>query len=73
MMKKMLVKVVLSVVLIAFALALAGCNQHGETLAEGKRRHYRNLDINQESLSQDIDAFWLFDKPSGLSYLRYPR
>ncbi len=72
-MKKTLVKVVLSVVLVAFAMALAGCNQHGETLAEGKRRHQRNLKVNQESLSQDIDAFMLYDKPSGLSYLRLPR
>jgi len=58
-------------------LWLAGCKpanfaQSGETVAEGGRRHTRNLRVNQEGLSGDIDRTLLFDKPSQGTPLRIP-
>jgi len=58
-------------------LWLAGCKpahfaQPGETAAEGNRRHLRNLSVNQQGLSGDIDRTLLFDKPSQASPLRIP-
>jgi hypothetical protein len=58
-------------------LWLAGCKpanfaQSGETVAEGSRRHTRNLRVNQESLSGDIDRAMLFDKPIQAVPLRIP-
>ncbi len=48
------------------------CQQPGETLAEGQRRHCRNLAVNQENLMGDIDRAFLADKPSQAAPLRIP-
>ncbi len=48
------------------------CQQTGETLAEGRRRHCRNLAVNQENLMGDIDRTMLFDRPSQGAPLRIP-
>ena len=58
-------------------LWVSGCKcpfwaQSGETAAEGDRRHTRNLKVNQESLSGDIDRALLFDKPSKATDIRIP-
>ncbi len=49
-----------------------GCAQLGETEAEGNRRHIRNARINHEQMIQDIDKFFLLDKPSTLNELTIP-
>ncbi len=69
MMKKA-VLMILAVVLFVLTIYLSGCSQPGETLAEGHRRHIRNLKINQQSLSKDIDTVMLFEKPSKLSDMK---
>lgn len=46
--------------------------QLGETEAEGRRRHLRNLRINRQEMIQDIDRVLLFDKPSKLTDKRIP-
>jgi hypothetical protein len=69
-MKNVSVLTILGVLLCALALWLAGCGydaQPGETVAEGHRRHLRNLSINQQNLSRDIDSALLIDKPSKLT------
>jgi len=63
----------LAVLLCALVILLAGCQQSGETLAKGERRHQRNLNINQESLNADLDRLFLFDQPSKLTQRKlYP-
>lgn len=66
---------VISSFVFAFALCIlvllfAGCRsyaQPGETEAEGRRRHRRNLALNQQQMMADIDKLLLYDKPSKLS------
>ncbi len=68
-------KVILVVVLCALFVVPLGCasyDQLGETAAEGRRRHKRNLRINRQEMMADLDAFFLFDKPSRLSDMRIP-
>jgi hypothetical protein len=57
----------LAVLLCTATFWLGGCEQPGETTAEGHRRHLRNLSINQQNLNADIDKALLMDKPSNLS------
>lgn len=65
-------KVMLSVVLCAIVFLGCGCQQKGETVAEGRRRHQRNLRLNQQQLVEDIDTVLLFDEPSKLGDKRIP-
>jgi len=70
MMKRSLLLGTLLVVLIFW---LSGCTgQLGETRAEGSRRHARNVKINTQQLTGDIDKMFLLDKPSKLSERRVP-
>ena len=69
-MKNVSLLTILGIILCAMIILLAGCGyfaQPGETLAEGRRRHLRNLSINQQNLIADIDMAMLADKPSKLS------
>jgi hypothetical protein len=70
MMRRNLVIVVYSIVLLSFAASLVGCSQQGETIAEGDRRHQRVMTINQQQLTEDIDKTLLFDEPSRLTEKR---
>jgi len=67
-------KVILAVVLCALVLLPCGCSsgQLGETAAEGRRRHKRNLRINHQEMMADIDKVLLLDKPSKLTDKRIP-
>ncbi len=68
-------KVILVVVLCALFLVPLGCksyDQLGETVAEGRRRHKRTLRINRQEMMEDLDAFFLLDKPSKLTDKRIP-
>ena len=67
-------RVILSIVLCSLVLWLGGCRfeQPGETTAEGRRRHLRNLRVNQQEMIQDIDRAMLMDEPSKLTDKRIP-
>jgi len=68
-------KVILTVIMSVFVLLPCGCSsyeQMGETAAEGRRRHQRNLRLNQQQIMADLDMFWLVDKPSRLTDKRIP-
>ena len=72
MMKKAFVLTILSTVLCALVFWLGGCSQPGETMAEGHRRHRRNLRVNQQEMMGDVDRAMLTDKPSKLTDRRIP-
>jgi hypothetical protein len=63
------------IVLSTLAALLCGCTsyeQPGETAAEGRIRHKRVLGINQQLMMEDINKFFLLDKPSSLTDKRIP-
>ena len=65
----------LAFVLCGPILLLCGCScceQPGETVAEGSRRHQRVLRINQQEMMADIDRVLLLDRPSRLTDIRIP-
>ncbi len=67
-------KAFLGIVLVVFVCWLSGCKcpQPGETVAEGNRRHIRNLEINNQEMMHDIDYALLFEQPSSLTSFRLP-
>lgn len=66
-------RVILGVVLCVMVFCLCGCwEQMGETTAEGSMRHQRKLRLDRQGLAEDVDVFWLMDKPSKLSERRIP-
>ncbi len=48
-------------------LGLTGCAHLGETSAEASRRHHRVIELNTKELGEDIDTFFMMDKPSKLT------
>ena len=65
----------LGTLLCALVILAWGCSsyeQPGETEAQGRIRHQRNLRISQQQLMADIDRAMLLDKPSKLSDKRIP-
>ncbi len=73
-MKRALISITLAVLLASLVFALVGCSmeQQGETVAEGQRRHARNLRLNKQSMTEDIDAFLLLDEPSRMTERTIP-
>jgi hypothetical protein len=67
-------RAILAGLLVALVFQLSGCSteQLGETAAEGRIRHERNLRINNQEMMTDIDKVLLFDKPSKLTDKRIP-
>jgi len=74
-MKNAFVSMILCIILGALIVGLSGCicipplghlgcEQAGETTAEGHRRHIRNARVNQENLNSDLDRALLIDEPS---------
>ena len=63
----------LTVLLCSLVFLLGGCGlfkQAGETTRKGHRRHLRNMTLNQQSLSGDLDRALLMDEPSRLTPMR---
>lgn len=46
--------------------------QMGEKTAEGHRRHARIHRLNRQAMMEDIDAFFMLDKPSRLTERAIP-
>ncbi len=67
MMKRFMV--LAGMVVVAMLFTLGGCSfdQKGETVAEGHRRHIRNVRLNRQAMIEDIDMVFLADHPSKLS------
>jgi hypothetical protein len=47
-------------------------DQHGETAAEGHRRHVRNLRLNRQAMNEDLDALFHLDEPSTMTERTIP-
>lgn len=68
-MKRHFVTVILAAFLCSLLVGLVGCTiaQQGETVAEGHRRHIRNVRINNQQLNEDLDTLFLTQEPSKLT------
>ncbi len=59
-----------ALVLCVALLVFTGCRMEapGETTSEVSRRHHRVIDVNlRHQLQEDLDAYFMLDKPSKLS------
>ena len=65
-MKRTLIGFTLLLLLVSFALTLGGCakEQMGETVAEGHRRHVRLMRLQKQQMVEDIDAFFMLERPT---------
>ena len=75
MMKKVSILAVLLVICGFLAILTVGCKtkaQPGETAEEVHRRHVRVNNIRKQQLRNDVDKFFMTDKPSKLSDVRIP-
>jgi hypothetical protein len=73
-MKRVFVSTVLVVFLCSLLIGLFGCStaQQGETVAEGHRRHIRNLRLSRQQMMEDIDSAFFMDEPSSLTNKAIP-
>ena len=73
-MKRNLVFSCLIALLVLLMVCSVGCSikQPGETVAEGHRRHIRNVRLQNREMMHDIDAALMTDKPSKLSDKHIP-
>jgi len=72
---KFVMTVVISVLGLAFVLAVSGCGMYhrpGETSAERARRHDRVYRNNVALMAEDIDVLFNMDRVSHLSERRVP-
>lgn len=83
MMKKVGVLVILGVVLCGLLVSVSGCKcfpafwhkgceQMGESQAQGRRRHIDTARIHRQQLNEEIDEFFMIDEPSRLTEKRLP-
>ena len=67
-----MLKITVSLLLLVLFLSLTGC----QTLtadSEGNIQEYSRIaDLNRRMLAQDIEAFWLLDRPSRLTRYYIP-
>ena len=73
MMKKTCVSTILCVILFAMVFFVIGCgpwDQPGETIAEGRRRHTRVKRLDRQTMMEDLDNAFLYNKPSKLTKQR---
>jgi hypothetical protein len=66
-MKRVLVSILLAFVLSIIGLSVSGCHGLGETSAERSDDHKRQMRLNNQMLTDDIDAILQTDRPSRLS------
>jgi hypothetical protein len=72
---KFVVTLVISVLGLAFVLAMAGCSNYhrpGETAAERARRHDRILKNDMTLMADDVDHIFNLDRVSHMSEKRVP-
>lgn len=66
-MKRVLVSVLLAFVLSIIGLSVSGCHGLGETSAERADDHKRQMRLNNQMMTDDVDAIFQTDRPSRLS------
>jgi hypothetical protein len=66
-MKKVLLTLLLAVPAVLICMGLAGCAAPGLTKEQVHQRHYETIQNNLWQMQDDIDAFFLFDRPGRMS------
>ena len=74
-MRRVLIGTILAVLLSSLLISLAGCSfeQQGETVAEGHRRHIRNLRLSRQQMMEDLDMALMTEKAPSLTSRSIPR
>ena len=67
-----MLRVVLTTILLGLGTMLIGCQTMGETPQQQKQRYYRMAELNRMMINEDLQSFWLLDRPSHLTRWRVP-
>ena len=66
-MKKVLISILLAFVLSIIGISVGGCHGLGETAAERSDDHKRQMKLNNQMMTDDVDAIFQTDRPSRLT------
>jgi len=69
----MLRVVLLVTVILGLGIVLTGCQTTAGTPQQNAQKYSRVLELNRMMIMDDIETFWLMDRPSNLSYYRVPQ
>ena len=69
----MMVKIVLLAIILGLGIMLTGCQTTTGTPQQNAQKYSRILELNRMMIMDDIETFWLMDRPSSLSYYRVPQ
>lgn len=64
---KRISRLLLILISVLFSMILSGCAGTGRTSAEVHRAHQRVIITEHKQFQDDIDDFWMIDRPSRLS------
>jgi len=69
----MMVRIVLLAIILGLGIMLTGCQTTAGTPQQNAQKYSRILELNRMMIMDDIETFWLMDRPSNLSYYRVPQ
>ena len=69
----MMVRIVLLVIILGLGIMVMGCQTTAGTPQQNAQKYSRILELNRMMIMDDIETFWLMDRPSNLSYYRVPK
>ena len=55
------------IVVVGICLFLTGCQTLSTDKEQQIRKYSRTADINRRLITEDLDSFWLLDRPSNLT------
>ena len=67
-----MLKTTLTIMLISLALLLTGCQTLNNDREQNIRHYSRIADLNRRMFNEDIETFFLLDRPSRLTDVHIP-
>ncbi|MCP4710386.1 MAG: hypothetical protein GY869_17320 [Planctomycetes bacterium] len=68
-----MLRIGLLVIILGLGILVAGCQTTTGTPQQNTQKYSRIMELNRMMIMDDIESFWLMDRPSNLSYYRVPQ